>query len=208
MRRFGYSLRSRACIAKSILVLLISPHFEWAWRERISVRMFVQVQASTCTSMLSGNAPHAYASRSRSFEVRWNNSKRCQQLLLWLLTVCLISTSHVALQMQKHLMILLNDRCAETFNDFVERSLFPHLMPFDGTSTRSVVILDNTSIHRCDGVVELIDSAGTLVIFLQPYSLDLNPIEKPIGHMRISSNRTPTHMNFRKLWCMHLLVSL
>ena len=57
------------------LVLLISPHFECAWRERISVCMFVQVQACTCTSMLSSNAPHAYA--SRSFEVRWN-----QQYLL------------------------------------------------------------------------------------------------------------------------------
>ena len=82
---------------------------------------------------------------------------------------------------------------AETFKDFVERSLFPHLMPFDGTSPRSVVILDNASIHHCDGVVKLIESAGTLVIFLPPYSPDLNPIEKPIGHMRISSNRTPTH---------------
>ena len=53
-----------------VKVLLISPHFESAWCERISVRMFVQVQACTCNSMLSDNAPHAYA--SHSFEVRWN----------------------------------------------------------------------------------------------------------------------------------------
>ena len=46
------------------MVLLISPHFQWAWCERISVHMFVQVQACNCTSTLSVNAPHAYASHS------------------------------------------------------------------------------------------------------------------------------------------------
>ena len=32
--------------------------------------MFVQVQTCTCTSTLSGNAPHAYASRSRFTLIR------------------------------------------------------------------------------------------------------------------------------------------
>ena len=44
----------------------------------------------------------------------------------------------------------------ETFKNFIERSLLPHLMPFDGTNPRSVVILDNASIHCCDGVVGLV----------------------------------------------------
>ena len=72
----------------------------------------------------------------------------------------------------------------ETFKDFIERSLLPHLMPFDGTNPRSVVILDNASVHHCDGTVELIESAGALVIFLPPYSPDLNPIEETFASIK------------------------
>jgi len=53
-------------------------------------------------------------------------------------------------------------------------------MPFDGTNPRSVVILDNAPIHHCDGTVGLIESTGALVIFLPPYSPDLNPIEETL----------------------------
>ena len=46
------------------------------------------------------------------------------------------------------------------------------------TLERSVVILDNASIHHIDSVVELIeDHAGARVMFLPPYSPDLNPLE-------------------------------
>ena len=45
-------------------------------------------------------------------------------------------------------------------------------MLFDGTNQRSVVILDNAFIHHCDGIVELIESTGAIVIFLPPYSPD------------------------------------
>ena len=57
-------------------------------------------------------------------------------------------------------------------------------MPFDGTNPRSVVILNNASIHHCDGVVELIESTGALVIFLPPYSPDLNPIEETFASIK------------------------
>ena len=61
-------------------VLLISPHFEWAWHEYTSVHMFVQVQACTCTSTLSDNAPHAYASRSRfTLTLIWSEVKSTAQ---------------------------------------------------------------------------------------------------------------------------------
>ena len=46
----------------------VSLRMSVAWH--ISMHMFVQVQACTCASMLSVNAPHVYALRSRSFEVR------------------------------------------------------------------------------------------------------------------------------------------
>ena len=70
---------SQAFIVSTLWSLVItiyycwfSPRFERAWCEHISMCMFVQVQPCTCTSMLSGNAPHAHASLSRLFKVRWN----------------------------------------------------------------------------------------------------------------------------------------
>ena len=41
-----------------------------------------------------------------------------------------------------------------------------------------VVILDNADFHRSKKTEELIESVGCRVIFLPPYSPDLNPIEK------------------------------
>lgn len=66
----------------------------------------------------------------------------------------------------------------ELFYHFVQSHLLPHLMPFNGTNLHSVVILDNCSIHHIPEVVASIQDVGTLVLFLPPYSPDLNPIEE------------------------------
>ena len=36
----------------------------------------------------------------------------------------------------------------DTFYDFVQTHLLPHLMPFDGRNTHSVVVMDICSIHH------------------------------------------------------------
>ena len=41
----------------------------------------------------------------------------------------------------------------ETFYNFVQTHLLPHLMPYNGINPHSVVVLDNCSIHH---VVEVI----------------------------------------------------
>ena len=41
----------------------------------------------------------------------------------------------------------------DVFYRFVQSSLLPHLMPFNGTNPNSIVILDNCSIHHLDDVV-------------------------------------------------------
>ena len=41
-----------------------------------------------------------------------------------------------------------------------------------------VVVMDNLSSHKVNGVRELIQQAGAEVLYLPPYSPDLNPIEK------------------------------
>ena len=57
-------------------------------------------------------------------------------------------------------------------------NLLPHLMPFNGVNPRSVVIMDNASIHHVDAVTDLIETqTGPKLIFLPPYSPDLMPVE-------------------------------
>ena len=51
-------------------------------------------------------------------------------------------------------------------------------MPFNCTNPRSVVVMDNASIHHADKVVALIEEVGTMVIFFPPYSPDIMPIEE------------------------------
>ena len=64
------------------------------------------------------------------------------------------------------------------FCEFLECSLLTQLLPFDGVNPRSVVFLDNASIHHVSRAVYLIHSVGALVHFLPAYSPDLNPIEE------------------------------
>jgi len=60
---------------------------------------------------------------------------------------------------------------AEAFETFLEKVLVPALKPGD------VVVLDNLSSHKRSRTRELIESAGAELVYLPPYSPDLNPIE-------------------------------
>ena len=51
-------------------------------------------------------------------------------------------------------------------------------MPFNGINPHSVVVLDNCSIHHIPEVIASIHDVGALVLFLPPYSPDINPIEE------------------------------
>ena len=66
----------------------------------------------------------------------------------------------------------------DVFLYFVRKYLLHLLMPFDGYNHKSVVVLDNASIHHVDRVIETIQSVGAIVRFLPPYSPDMNPIEE------------------------------
>jgi len=60
---------------------------------------------------------------------------------------------------------------ADIFEAFVEQVLVPELKPGD------IVVLDNLSSHKRARTRELIEAAGAELVFLPPYSPDLNPIE-------------------------------
>ena len=40
------------------------------------------------------------------------------------------------------------------------------------------MVMDNLSAHKVAGIRELIQAQGAMLIYLPPYSPDLNPIEK------------------------------
>jgi transposase len=61
---------------------------------------------------------------------------------------------------------------SDIFLAYVEQVLCPVLCP------GNVVVMDNLSSHKVDGVRALIEARGAQVLYLPPYSPDLNPIEK------------------------------
>lgn len=58
------------------------------------------------------------------------------------------------------------------FEAWVERSLVPEL------KAGQVVVMDNASFHKSSETQALIEAAGCRLLFLPPYSPDLNKIEK------------------------------
>lgn len=73
----------------------------------------------------------------------------------------------------------------EKFEHFVREYLLPVLQPFNGVNTHSVVVMDNASIHHIHEVTELIEQqAKAKLIFLPPYSPDLNPVEEVFSKVK------------------------
>jgi transposase len=60
----------------------------------------------------------------------------------------------------------------EIFLAFLDEVLCPALNPVD------VVVMDNLSSHKVDGVRQRIEICQAELLYLHPYSPDLNPIEK------------------------------
>jgi transposase len=66
----------------------------------------------------------------------------------------------------------------ESFRTYVEQVLLPTLKPDD------IVILDNLGSHKGDAVRRMIRATGARLIFLPPYSPDLNPIEQVFAKLK------------------------
>lgn len=66
----------------------------------------------------------------------------------------------------------------EVFRAYVEQILAPTLAPGD------LVIMDNLGSHKVAGVREAIAARGAAVLYLPPYSPDLNPIELAFAKLK------------------------
>ena len=60
----------------------------------------------------------------------------------------------------------------ERFLEYLRDHLAPTLKPGD------IVVMDNLRTHKVEGVKEIIEAANATVLYLPPYSPDLNPIEQ------------------------------
>ena len=74
----------------------------------------------------------------------------------------------------------------DTFYDFVQEHLLPHILPFDGVNPQSVLVMDNCSIHHIQEAVSMIEEVGAIVEFLPPYSPDLNPIKEAFSKVKVN----------------------
>ena len=66
----------------------------------------------------------------------------------------------------------------EVFEAYLERALAPSLQP------GQVVVLDNLSAHKGGRVREIVEAAGCELVYLPPYSPDLNPIEQAFSKVK------------------------
>ena len=66
----------------------------------------------------------------------------------------------------------------EAFRAYVEQFLAPALAPGD------VVVMDNLGAHKVAGVADAIAAVGASILYLPPYSPDLNPIEQVFAKLK------------------------
>ena len=66
----------------------------------------------------------------------------------------------------------------DLFIAYVQQQLVPALRPGE------VVIMDNLSSHKRTAVRQLIEAAGCRLVYLPPYSPDLNPIELAFAKLK------------------------
>ena len=81
----------------------------------------------------------------------------------------------------------------EMFLAWVQQFFCPTLQPAD------LVILDNLSSHKVAGVRQAIEAAGATLLYLPPYSPDLNPIERLFSKLK-ALLRKAAKRSLEELW--------
>jgi hypothetical protein len=70
---------------------------------------------------------------------------------------------------------------AVVFEDFIQQ-LLHHCGRWP--EPKSVLVMDNASFHRTEGVRQICLAAGVKLVYLPPYSPDLNPIEELFAELK------------------------
>ncbi len=64
------------------------------------------------------------------------------------------------------------------FKAYIEQMLAPTLSPGD------IVVMDNLSSHKINGIRQAIEDRGARLLYLPPYAPDLNPIEMAFAKLK------------------------
>ncbi|ESK85350.1 tc1-mariner class transposase [Moniliophthora roreri MCA 2997] len=62
------------------------------------------------------------------------------------------------------------------FFDFIAEEVVPKMHPF--TDAQSILVMDNCCIHHNETLQDFLNAAGIMLLYLPPYSPDLNPIKE------------------------------
>lgn len=81
----------------------------------------------------------------------------------------------------------------DTFKIYVKTQLLPELKAGD------IVVMDNLSCHKVNGIIEMIESIGAKVLYLPPYSPDLNPIEQLFSKLKHLLRKAMAR-SYEELW--------
>ena len=85
----------------------------------------------------------------------------------------------------------------DVFTGWVEQDLLPKL------PAQSVVVMDNATFHKGTQMQKILEEAGHTLVYLPPWSPDLNPIEKKWAQAK--SIRRKVNYNIPDLFKYHLI---
>ena len=90
-------------------------------------------------------------------------------------------------------MVLDGPMTGAWFLAYVEQILVPTLSPGD------IVVLDNLAAHRNASARAAVEAAGATLVFLPPYSPDLNPIENAFAKLKATLRKAAAR-TLEQLW--------
>ncbi|KAJ3500783.1 hypothetical protein NLJ89_g9639 [Agrocybe chaxingu] len=78
--------------------------------------------------------------------------------------------------------VILGSFNAEEFRDYIIEQVLPEMNPYP--ANKSILLMDNCRIHHNIELIDVVNAAGCLLIYLPPYSPDLNPIEESFSTLK------------------------
>jgi len=146
-----------------------------AWRALVSGRLHAGrfVFVDECSTNTSLSPIYGWSRRGSRvyFEVPRN----------WGTNITLVSS--MSLEGMGASLAVEGSTTGEVFEVYLERVLAPALEP------GQIVVMDNLSSHKGPRVRELIEGRGCELMYLPPYSPDLNPIEEAFAKLKALMRR-------------------
>jgi len=90
-------------------------------------------------------------------------------------------------------LVLDGPMTGKAFRAYIEQFLAPTLSKGD------VVVMDNLAVHKVAGIREAIEAVGATILYLPPYSPDLNPIEQMFAKLKALLRKAAARTR-QKLW--------